>query len=231
MSSLKKRRLPFPRRLLDSSGSFALEASMVVPIIMMLTFVALFFAIFIAQGAILYYNVSIAGERAAFNWSNSNKEFRTGAYPNGVHDGLYWRLTDDRLLAGLFGQAVAESDSGVPLPAEAGADEGNLALRKLSASAETIDSAATGEMSYRNSVIWREIATAAQSELAPEPLRRFNGTTVFGMKASAAIVEPAEFLRTIDLLRYYSVKIRNAAGGAAAYRKQAAGVLEERKSQ
>ncbi|MGG1314488.1 pilus assembly protein [Cohnella laeviribosi] len=225
MSSLKLRFAPLIRRLRDNSGSFALESSMVMPIVLMMTFLLLFFAIYIAQGAIMYYNVSIAGERAAYNWPNSAKDVRTGAYPAGQYDGLYWRLTDDHVLSGLFGLALESPGAAVAIPAAGGAEAGDLADRKLLAAAGTIVTASAGEMRYRHSLVWREIGTEAASSDVPEPLRRFNGTTILSAKASAIVVEPAEFLRNIDLLRYYAAKMRSADGGAAAYREQAAAVL------
>ena len=57
----------------------------------------------VTDRALHYYTSSIASERAAFAWPHSSANVRTGGYPPGAYDGLYWRLKDDALLVGLFG--------------------------------------------------------------------------------------------------------------------------------
>lgn len=232
MSSIKRAFLRSARLARETDGSVTLDASLVFPVILLATFMLLFFALYIGQQAIVYYSASTAGERAAFNWNNSAKEFRTGAYPEGSYDGLYWRLANDAMLAGLFGTSASEG-GGVAFggSASSGDDSGgdSLTVRKLRAAADPLATSLDGEMRYANRVLERQVRTEAGSPAAPQPLRNFWPDASLSADVSAVVVEPAEFIRTFDLLRYYAAKIKNATDGGAAYKSKAKTVLDKRK--
>lgn len=205
---------------------------MVLPWVIMMTFLLLLFALYISQGALLYYSTSIMAERTAFGWSNSAKDVRTGAYSEGQYDSLYWRLTDDSLVQGLFGLASEEHAASIEIKLEMIGSSGSSAQDKLKKSG--FDTAVshrvgTGELSYRNIGIKREVEAKLTSVWRVEPLIWLRGRGVAEAEASALIVEPVEFLRTFDLVRYYASKMKKAPGGATAYRDKAGDVLQKRK--
>ncbi|WP_391571582.1 pilus assembly protein [Cohnella sp.] len=221
------------RRYSDSAGSFTIEASMLLPWVMMLTFMLILFALYISQGALLYYSSSIMTERAAFNWSNSSADTRTGGYPEGQVDGLYWRLTDDALLQSLFGLASGEAGTQVEVYPGMAGGEGAAAAEKLKRAAYETSAkhhVGSGQLSYRNIGIKREIHAELISSWLSVPLVRFKGGGPAEAKVSALVVEPAEFVRSFDLVRYYAAKLRNAPEGEEKYRSQAEEVLGKRKS-
>jgi hypothetical protein len=199
----------------------------------MLTFLLLFFSLFISQGALLYYSSSIMAERAAYGWANSAKDAQTGAYPQGKYDGLYWRLADDGLVQGLFGLVAGDNAARVEIHAGmTGGEGGDEAIEKLRrAGYETASShnVGTGEMRYRNIGIKREIEVDLTSVWLARPLIRLRGGGAAKTEVTALVVEPPEFLRSFDLLRYYASKMKNSPQGASAYREQAGGVLRKRK--
>ncbi|WP_256760701.1 hypothetical protein [Cohnella sp. WQ 127256] len=218
----------------NDSGSITLEASMVFPWVVMMTFLLLFFSLFISQGALLYYSTSVLAERTAFSWSNSAKDAHTGAYPQGQYDGLYWRLIDDSLVQGLFG--LASSDSGTGISVEINSSmtriEGSSAVDKLKRSSFELSSSqpiGTGDINYLNIGIKREIGVHLTSIWLAEPLLWLRGGGAAEADVSALVVEPQEFLRTFDLIRYYAAKMKNSPEGATAYRDKAGGVLQKRK--
>lgn len=216
----------------NTSGTISLEASMVFPWVLMLTFLLLFFSLFISQRALLYYSTSIMAERTAFSWSNSAKDARTGAYPPGQYDGLYWRLTDDSLVQGLFGLATDNQGTGVEINPEMTKGESSSANDKLKRAGFEIASShrlGTGEMNYRNIGVKREIQVSLTSVWLAKPLASFRGNKAAEADISALIVEPAEFLRSFDLIRYYASKMKAAPQGQSAYREKAGGVLQKRK--
>lgn len=213
----------------DARGSVTLDATLTFPIILFLTFMLLFFAIYIAQGAIVYYSASVAGERAAFNWNNSAKELRTGAYPEGSFDGLYWRMLEDGMLAGLFGTSTRE-EAGVKFgSADSERAEGDsLARTKLQAASEPLAYALDGQMSYTNKLLERQVVTVADSSAVPDPLRGFRPESRLSASSSAVVVEPAEFIRSFDLVRYYTAKMKEAKDGEASFISKAKAVLVKR---
>ncbi|WP_378127095.1 hypothetical protein [Cohnella boryungensis] len=213
---------------MDVSGSYTLEASMVMPWVLMLTFLLLFFALYISQSSLLYYSTSMMTERAAFGWSNSAKNVNTGEYPPGQYEGLYWRLTDDYLVGGLFGLATGTEELHVEVYPGMPSGEGNSAQAKLSRYAyETAAAHRLGEglLSYRNIGVKRTVEAKLASLWAAEPLARFRGGEQASSEISALVVEPAEFLRTFDLIRYYAAKMREAPEGKENYRSRAGEVI------
>ncbi|CAM3633555.1 pilus assembly protein [Cohnella lubricantis] len=233
MYSLKRIAAAARRLQRDSAGSATLDASLTFPIILLMTFLLLFFAIYMAQGAIRYYSASIAGERAAFSWNNSAKDLRTGAYPEGSFDGLYWRLLDDGMLAGLFGMSSSEEEGvGVGFgDSGAGAEEtegDSLTRTKLQAAADMLSSSLDGRMNYTNKLLERRIEMEAYSSMAPEPLRSFLRDSQPSAQPSAVVVEPTEFIRSFDLVRYYTAKMKGAKEGEASLISKAKSVLLKR---
>ncbi|PRX71522.1 hypothetical protein B0G52_10815 [Cohnella sp. SGD-V74] len=221
------------RGMKDASGSFTLEASMLLPWVMMLTFMLLLFALYISQGALVYYSSSVMTERAAFGWSNSSSDSLTGGYPAGEYDGLYWRLTDDALVQSLFGLASGEAGIRVEVYPGMAPGEGGSAADKLKSAAYAASAkhrVGSGELGYRNFGIKREIDAELVSSWFSVPLARFKGGGAADAKVSALVVEPAEFVRSFDLVRYYAAKLRNAPEGKEKYRSQAGEVLNKRKA-
>lgn len=212
----------------DDSGSFTLEATMVLPLAMMLTCLTLIFALFVSQSSVLYYGSSITAERAAFGWSNSAKDAKTGAYPEGQYDGLYWRLSNDALLQGWFGLATGDGDVRVPLEPEGESANGASAKDKLAKWGAAMPAAASGSIAYRNIGVKSDVTVEASAAWLPGALVRFRGQERASAKASALVVEPTELIRTFDLIRYYSAKMKSGSNGGS-LREKAAGVLLGRK--
>lgn len=217
----------------DSSGSISLEASLILPWVVMITFLLLLFSLFVSQGALLYYSSSISAERAAFSWSNSSKETQTGAYPEGQYDELYWRLLDDSLLKGLFG-FVSENE-GVEVEIYSGMHEGTGSaavdkLNKIGIQMTSSEAGLTGVLNYNNIGIQRKVGVSLTSRWLPEPLVWLRGEAAKGIHTTSLVVEPTEFIRSFDLVRYYAAKMRSAPEGSTIFREKAAGVLQKRGS-
>lgn len=209
-------------------GSMTLEASMVFPWVLLTTFLLLLFSVWIMNRATVYYTVAAAGERAAFAWSHSSADIRSGAYPEGQYDSLYWRLKDDALLAGLFGW----SEGGVTrVPIGAGEHEGEdaLAETKLRKTAEATP-IREGAVSYRN-VLWkRELKVETADAAIPDPLLAWGGLGASRpISVSALVTEPAEWIRSFDLVRYYREKMQKKGDEAGDYRSKAGAVLVGRR--
>ncbi|MGV2786922.1 pilus assembly protein, partial [Clostridium perfringens] len=106
----------FQRRWKDESGSFTVEASLVLPIVLMVTVLLLFLCLYIYQQSMLVQASAAASERTAFSWDNSHKIAATGSVEQGQYDSLYWRLTDDHVLGTLFGLAGGAGTKAIQLP-------------------------------------------------------------------------------------------------------------------
>jgi len=204
---------------------------MVFPVVLLLTVVMVLYALYTIRLVLVYYSAAVLGERAAYNWPNSAAEWRTGAYPEGQYDGLYWRFTEDAVLQALFGAGDGARDAEAPFPG-AGRSPGHeqgLVARKLHRAASTAPAWLTGTVGWENRLLLRSVVTRASDSAAALPLRRFwDRAPEARASVSALVVEPAEFIRSFELARYYTAKFRQRGGNAESYRRDAAEVLRQR---
>ncbi|MFC5701904.1 hypothetical protein ACFPVX_11450 [Cohnella faecalis] len=222
MSSLSTTRL-----WKSESGSFSIESTLVFPIILTVMLLVVVFAAWTADRAIVYFRASAAAERIAFNWSNSSKAFATGAYPDGRYDGLYRRLFEDAALARLFGIAAGnDGETTVAFPANVPSDDEDLSRRKLREGSRDLGIGMRGELRYRNDLLWGLIVAEAGGLSLYAPIAKFRGKDADASSAARAVsVEPAESVRSFDLIRYYAAKIRSSKEGEPAYRGKAAAIV------
>ncbi|OAZ42171.1 TadE family protein [Paenibacillus polymyxa] len=192
-------------------GSFSLEASLVFPILLLVIFIMLFFCLYIYQKSILVQVASTASERAAYSWDNSFKEPRTGAFAQGQRDSLYWRLKDDVMLGALFGWAGANNQESVQVPG--GNEGGSLPAQKLSNAENRMPAGMHGQMTYENSMIHRKVTTELDKIVEVPLLNQFLDQTDLQGKMSSGVVEPVEWIRTVELVRYYGAKFMGRGSG------------------
>jgi hypothetical protein len=204
-------------KLRDDRGSFTIEASLLLPIIMFITMLLLFFCLYSYQKSMLLQIASAAAERAAYNWDNSHKEAE-GSFAAGEYDSLYWRIGEDGLLTSLFGKGAASGGATIELPGEAQGTSALPAL-KLKNASEMVPANLPGEMNYAYSLTGRQISAELKRMLYLPVLDEVladGGKPL--VKAQSAVSEPVEFIRTIDLMRYYGAKFKgsSASGKSAA---------------
>ncbi|CAM2982171.1 TadE family protein [Paenibacillus sediminis] len=214
------------RSILDSEGSFSLEASLVFPIVLLVTFTLLFFCVYMYQNAILVQVASSAAERAAYSWDNSHKDARNGSFAKGEYDSLYWRLSDDQMLGALFGFAGVSSRQSLALPAAA-SQSGALSVQKIAKAASGIPSGMSGEMSYDHQLMLRKVNVHLEQFVDLPGITQVIGGNM-NSEVSSVVTEPVEFIRTVELVRYYGAKFKGQGGpamnqidAAAVIRKQA----------
>lgn len=196
----------------DRRGSFTLEASLVYPVIFYALIILLFFCMYLYQTAVLGQAAGVAAERAAYSWDNSYRNSRTGAYEAGKYDSLYWRLTDDGLLQGLFGWGASSNDNvNLQLPVNTQAD-GALPLKKLARTGGELPSGLSGEMTYDNSLLSRKVSVLLHCMIPLVPLEKVLGDVEQYGRSDSYIVEPVEWIRTVELARYYGAKFQGRAG-------------------
>ncbi|NQX49096.1 pilus assembly protein [Paenibacillus tritici] len=216
--------------LREDEGSFTIEASLLLPIIMGITLVLLFFSLYTYQKSMLLQIASATAERASYNWENSNRA-TTGEFQAGNYDPLYWRIGEDGLLSSLFGIGADNGSTAIVLPdnAEGG---GPLPVLKLRRAAQMVPAGLQGEMGYAYSLTGRRISTELKKLLQLPVLDNLLADgAVPEVCARSYVTEPVEFIRTVDLMRYYGAKFkRNSSGskeGSGMEKKNAALMLDK----
>lgn len=226
--------LKLSRRLLHvlkkEHGSFTLESTIVFPVLISLILLFIIFGMYMYQKVVLYYAASATAERAAFGWDNSNRDPRNAMLAEAKYDGLYWRIGEDKMLSSLFGLGDTAADAAVALPFEqaSGKSASDLSHRKLEQAANWIGQAGLayeGQISYSRSVLKRTIEVKLKQPLSLQPLGQSWLKREPKTVSSASIVEPAEFIRSVDLVRYYTTKFTNNGGATGQSKTQAGKVL------
>lgn len=212
-SSPTNRKRSWLRWLRQSEGSFTLEAALVFPIVLLLIFMFLLFSMYIYQKAVLYYTASETAERAAFSWDNSYRNARNGMLATGQYDGLYWRVGGDYMLGSLFGITADQTDVTLELPGAQSEEKLELAGTKLHQASAWLTRDAglpfRGNIAYANSLLKREVAVKLKQPVSLAPLELTLGLSEPKTAAAAGIVDPVQFIRDVDLVRYYTVKFSN----------------------
>ncbi|MCF2943543.1 hypothetical protein [Paenibacillus tarimensis] len=226
-----------PNRLVrawrEEKGSAVLESTTVFPLVFISILLMMLLGLVVYQRVILYYNASSAADRAAFRWDNSHRDPATGLAPTGVYDGLYWRLTEDDMLNGIFG-AVTGSDGGrieleLPASGETEGEEAGLQLKKMKQAAARLPVTISGTMGSDRQNLLRTIDMHLVSPLTVEAITRMTGSSTMEGKAVSTVADPVEFIRTVDLARYYAAKF--GTGPAAAAKRQEAGeIVKQRRN-
>ncbi|WP_042164325.1 TadE/TadG family type IV pilus assembly protein [Paenibacillus gorillae] len=212
-------RVRWLQQLRCEQGSFTLESAIVFPVLLMMVLIFVLFAIYLYQQTIVYYTASVTAERTAYSWDNSSRNTRSGIVEGDAYDGLYWRVAEDQALQSLFGlSAGSDSDEVMLELPTAGEREGmGLAARKLAGGSAWLGEGKLahfqGAIAYERGLLKREVKVSLKQPVSLAPLERMLGRTEPGAIANASIVDPVEFIRTVDLVRYYTEKFKSAWGG------------------
>jgi len=219
------------KSLQKSEGSFTVEASLVLPIVLFVTMMLVFFCLYVYQQSFLHQTASAVAERAAYSWDNSHKQAATGQVEKGQYDSLYWRLSEDGMLGALFGwSGAAKNTETVQLPGKDGGG-GALPVVKMSQSGSMVPPEMKGQISYKNTIVQRKVTVDLTRMLVLPPLDTLlkGGSDAIAF-ANSAIVEPAEFIRTVDLMRYYASKFKGKGESGSTDPGSARQVLDTFKS-
>lgn len=196
----------------ECEGSFTLEASLVMPVIFASLFLILFFCLYFYQQSILSHVAVLAAERSAYVWDNSHRGIRDGSFEIGERDSLYWRLTEDRMLEAIFGLGGKVDAAELQLPVE-GNSKDSLAITKLLRVGTEIPAEFEGSVEYRNQLLLRKVSVSLNRFVPFPALERVIGSLNQSGISEAYIVEPVEWIRTVELARYYGGRFKERGDG------------------
>jgi hypothetical protein len=192
--------------LRDTRGTFTIEASVVLPLILLSTLSLLFLALFVFQSSSAYQTAGISADRAAFVWDNSTKNPITGAFNIGEDDGLYWRLHSDSV-SDMFSFIVSNEASQITLPAsDSNSDRGPEG--KLGHVGAILSADWRGLVQYRNRGFFREVTVELNKPFhSPKYADKLLLHEVHAV-AQAQVVDPVESIRMIDLARSFISEVK-----------------------
>jgi hypothetical protein len=208
----------------DEEGTAVLEASAVFPVLLGAVVAMLLLAVIVYQQVMLYYAASVTGERAAFHWDNSYRNPVSGIVEPERRDGLYWRLGDDSMLEAAIGWVGDSPPVSYSLRNGNQGEEMTLPMRKMAAAGAWLPEQYAGELLYDRGPLLRTVIVRLRLPIASAGFGMLSGRRA---QAKSSVVEPAEFIRSVDLARYYAAKFGDG-GGSAVKRAQAVRILRKK---
>ncbi|MCM3768619.1 TadE/TadG family type IV pilus assembly protein [Neobacillus niacini] len=205
--------------LKNEKGSFIIEASLVFPIIFITIIMFLYLSIYIYEHAQLYTYANKAANRIAYAWTNSKTDPVTFELKApGESDGLYWRLTDDRMLGSLIGLSGGDSGS----ISVGGSGSGLVGEKLAKFTGVTIPDYVKGTVSYKNVLVEKAVVVELNRSLSfPKVVEDLLGHDV-KVKASATVTDPVEFIRTIELIKLYGQELQDSGVSAILLKQKGA---------
>lgn len=206
---LNKRRKPGEmwRGIKNENGSMIIEASVVFPIILYCSLAMIFMGMFVFLKVMVSHAAVLVADRAAIVWTNSSKDPKTGFFPNHTYDPLYWRLYQDQLLDRVLDIGTQRDNFNVHIPSRIGS---SLATKKLHSAAAFVPLLYTGNVQFNNLLMERTVNASLASPMFDYSVGRMIDQEInIDGEAVSAVVEPAEFIRTVEFVRYMTVKLRS----------------------
>lgn len=181
----------------DRRGSFTLEASIMFPILLILTILFIFFSLIIYEKVTLQYKANQIASRMAQTWSSSTMDWETGKMEDDDYvtmngDGLYWRLTSNNYFD-KFGFNLGDSGTVKRKKKRAGKYSENI--------------------TFDNGFFVQKINVSLEKKLAlPQVLQKAFRINSVGASASHPIVEQTELIRNTDFIIYGWGKLQDYGG-------------------
>lgn len=217
---------------MDERGSFTLEAAIVFPLLFAMVLAFLISGMYLYQKTVVYYAASVTSERAAFSWDNSHRDPRSGMLLEPQYDGLYRRIGTDGALASLFGMDGKEEGRSIDIPEDArddgAGDQADNTLAKLTSASVWMTTASLpydGTVRYSGNGLSRLVEVELRKPIQMLPWERSWIPGEPGASAGGPIVDPVEFVRSVELVRYYSNKFSNYPRGRTTAKSRANEVL------
>lgn len=203
---VRKIRAALKSCMVNSLGSVTLEASIILPVILLMLFSMVFFSMYVYHKLVLLDTAVYTVAQRAETWDNTGKNLEDGYQKIISNDGLYWRLFSD--LSGFAKEDASKVSTGGP----------KLVGNKSSTALSMVEDMLKFEVfksnqlkiavQYKNLVLRRIIAVNI-SEHIMIPVNWISNllSPNLAYRAEADIVEPAEFIRTMVLVEKYSPQI------------------------
>lgn len=185
-----------------------------MPVALCLVIGVLFLLILSHQASATYVAAAQTADRTAHIWDNSHKHPVTGMFTTLEHDPLYWRWFHDGAEQ-WFGPVTGHSVTTVSFPDDLSAGElTDFTARKLSKAMHLWPSAYTGTGEFRNRGLFKSVTMNAGVPFRAPRLFGVDWAETVEGASTETIVEPAEYIRNVELLFAYIPAVVNHIGNS-----------------
>ncbi len=201
----------------SNKGAFTVEATLVVPVILLVLFLLIYCFMILYQTVVLNRAAAFTAQQGAEVWLDSRKIIETGEFGSTAMDGLYTRVLNDYLLEVdrplMDAEAVDLSKSLETLYGEASTNSSDVKDKKLYQIKAGLfknlkggilkPEKTTVDVKFTNRMLERKLdVTITQEVRIPLGMLKsiFSGKSTLTLegRGTAAVAEPAEYIRNID---------------------------------
>lgn len=204
---MQKIRAVLKSSLANSKGGVTVEASIVLPGILLMLFGMVFFSMYVYHKLVMLDTAVYTATQRAETWDNTGKNMEDGYQRTIKSDGLYWRL-----LADFSGYAGEEEGAGLSTGGPQLVREKSttaLGLVKDMLKYEVFKPRRTKVAVHYNNLLLRRTVSVSIHEQLMLPVNWMANLLKPDLlyRAEADIVEPVEFIRNLGLVEKYTPQI------------------------
>lgn len=218
----------------DERGNMSLEATLVLPIIMSVIVIMLVAAIYVFQVVFLQYVSLSTVERAAFIWDDADRQIITGQVRSEEQYGLY----ENEIMLQLIRKIIPLDNSQLTTSLDITSDtnlvsqENNspplntLVSDKLTLAKQHIEQMnlnVNGQVTYSHPAVLPRIEVKITQQLSPLIWQNQQVFVSPAYTTYRSLVNPISFIRSVDLVMYYTEKLKKKTSSEQSEWKQKGG--------
>jgi len=218
----------------DERGNMSLESALVFPIIMSVIVIMTVAAIYVFQVVFLQYVSLSTVERAAFIWDDADRQINTGQVRSEEQYGLYENEIMLQLVSKIIPIDISQRTTSLDITSDTNSESvesstaplTNLIVDKLTLAQRHIEQMnlnVNGQVSYSHPAVLPRIEVNITQQLSP---LIWQNEQVFASPAYTthrSLVNPISFIRSVDLVIYYTEKLKEMTSSEQSEWKQKGG--------
>ncbi len=192
--------------VVNSDGSVTLEASIILPVILLLMFSMVFFSVYVYHKLVLVDTAVYTAAQRAATWDHIGKNLEDGYQKVMKNDGLYWRVFSDS--SGFVSQEGSQVSLEGPQPVREKTSAALTLIKEMLRFEVLKVNQSKITVQYKNSLLRRTVSVDIIEQMMI-PVNWLSGLVSprLAFRAAADVVEPAEFIRLAGLGEKYSAQI------------------------
>lgn len=221
------------RFLRDERGNMSLESALVFPLIMIVIVIMMLAAIYVYQVVFVQYAVLSTAERTAFIWDDKDRLLRTGQTKSEELYGIY----DNELMLQLLGRVIPLASSNDTTSVNVSSDShsstndyssftSSLIVDKLTLAKQHLQQMklnVNGQINYSYLALLPRIEITMKQQLSPLIWEQQELFPSPAHTTYRSLVNPTSFIRSVDLVIYYTDQLKKLSSAEQSEWKQKGG--------
>lgn len=226
--------MPLRHFIRDERGNLSLESALVFPLIMSVIVIMTIAAIYVFQVVFLQYVTLSTAERAAFIWDDADRQIVTGQVRSEEQYGLYENEMMLHLISKIIPMGTTQRATTLDITSDTMSDTDasnstlltSLVADKLALAQRHIEHMnlhVNGQVTYSTSALLPRIEINMKQQLSPLTWQRQQVFASPAYTTYRSLVNPISFIRSVDLVLYYTEGLKKMSSTEQSEWKQKGG--------